>query len=353
MALAAAIIACGVWLALSAPARRAGRAHAADRAPRHAARRLAQLEASAAAPGSVGGATRRGGSACSPSSSRSTANWTRRARAAGRRRGRRRVTPRLRSGQIDFDRSDRRRRLPSLRPPPRGLAHHLPGASRHHPRPAGSERRRQVHAARDAGDAAAPERRPHPLRRATTPTSHGAGAARRDRRARPRSVPLSRADRAREPRVLRRAVRRRRRRAAPLRRRWSRPASPIAPTIRSSSFSRGMRQRVALERALIHARASCCSTSRSPGWTTRRRRRWSAGCARCATSGAIVVLATHDLDLAEGLLDQAVFLRDGRDGRVASTRPEALRSTYRSVMTRAGPRDRCSRAPSGSSCART
>ena len=35
-------------------------------------------------------------------------------------------------------------------------------------------------------------------------------------------------------------------------------------------------------------------------------------------SGAIVVLATHDLDLAEGLLDEAVFLRDGRMVEAAS-----------------------------------
>ena len=47
--------------------------------------------------------------------------------------------------------------------------------------------------------------------------------------------------------------------------------------------------------------------------------------------GAIVVLATHDLDLAEGLLDEVVFLRDGRMVHSVA-RPEALRSTYRSVM---------------------
>jgi ABC-type multidrug transport system ATPase subunit len=50
-------------------------------------------------------------------------------------------------------------------------------------------------------------------------------------------------------------------------------------------------------------------------------------------SGAIVVLATHDLDLAEGLLDQVIFLRDGRVVE-AVARPEALRATYRQVMAR-------------------
>ena len=53
---------------------------------------------------------------------------------------------------------------------------------------------------------------------------------------------------------------------------------------------------------------------------------------RLRESGAIVMLATHDLDLAEGLLDQAVFLRDGRMVQ-AVARPERLRATYRVVMT--------------------
>jgi ABC-type multidrug transport system ATPase subunit len=47
--------------------------------------------------------------------------------------------------------------------------------------------------------------------------------------------------------------------------------------------------------------------------------------------GAIVIVATHDLDLAEGLLDQALFLRDGRIVHSAE-RPEGLRTTYRSVV---------------------
>jgi ABC-type multidrug transport system ATPase subunit len=51
-------------------------------------------------------------------------------------------------------------------------------------------------------------------------------------------------------------------------------------------------------------------------------------------SGAIVVVATHDLDLAEGLLDRAVFLRDGRMIE-AIDHPDGLRATYRAVMTQA------------------
>ena len=45
------------------------------------------------------------------------------------------------------------------------------------------------------------------------------------------------------------------------------------------------------------------------------------------------MLATHDLDLADGLLDSAMFLRDGRMVDVVD-RPDALRSTYRDIMSR-------------------
>ena len=49
--------------------------------------------------------------------------------------------------------------------------------------------------------------------------------------------------------------------------------------------------------------------------------------------GAIVVLATHDLDVAEGLFDRAFFIRDGRvvDEIEGSG---ALRDAYRAAMTR-------------------
>ena len=73
--------------------------------------------------------------------------------------------------------------------------------------------------------------------------------------------------------------------------------------------------------------------SRSPVWTTRRRARLVSRLKTLRDSGAIVILATHDLDLAEGLLDHALFLRDGRIVE-AMTAPDALRSTYRSVIGR-------------------
>jgi len=98
-----------------------------------------------------------------------------------------------------------------------------------------------------------------------------------------------------------------------------------------SSFSRGMRQRVALERALIHAPRLVLLDEPFTGLDDASTAALVARLRGLRDEGAIVILATHDLDLAEGLLDTALFLRDGRMlDAVAS--PEALRSTYRSIM---------------------
>ena len=100
-----------------------------------------------------------------------------------------------------------------------------------------------------------------------------------------------------------------------------------------NSFSRGMRQRVALERALIHEPRLALLDEPFTGLDDASAAALVRRLGLLRASGAIVILATHDLEIAEGLLDEAVFLRDGR---VASTvsRPERLRSTYRDVMGR-------------------
>lgn len=99
------------------------------------------------------------------------------------------------------------------------------------------------------------------------------------------------------------------------------------------SFSRGMRQRVALERALIHDPRLVLLDEPFTGLDDASAAALVSRLQGLRDAGAIVILATHDLDLAEGLLDDAVFLRDGRIVE-AMRRPEGLRSTYRSVMSR-------------------
>jgi len=100
-----------------------------------------------------------------------------------------------------------------------------------------------------------------------------------------------------------------------------------------ASFSRGMRQRVALERALIHAPRLVLLDEPFTGLDDASTAALVARLQGLRESEAIVVLATHDLDLAEGLLDTALFLRDGRLAE-AVARPDSLRSTYRTIMRR-------------------
>jgi heme exporter protein A len=98
-----------------------------------------------------------------------------------------------------------------------------------------------------------------------------------------------------------------------------------------SSFSRGMRQRVALERALIHDPRLALLDEPFTGLDDASTGALLGRLRSLRDSGAIVILATHDLDLAEGLLDHALFLRDGRIVETIAS-PDQLRSTYRSVI---------------------
>ena len=79
-----------------------------------------------------------------------------------------------------------------------------------------------------------------------------------------------------------------------------------------SSFSRGMRQRVALERALLHDPRlilldepfTGLDQASAAALVGRLRNRQQAGC--------LIVLATHDLDIVDRLLTKALFLINGR-----------------------------------------
>jgi ABC-type multidrug transport system ATPase subunit len=96
-------------------------------------------------------------------------------------------------------------------------------------------------------------------------------------------------------------------------------------------FSRGMRQRLGLERALLHDPRLVLLDEPFTGLDDR-----SVGAVRerlrqLARAGAIVLVATHDLDIAEGLVTRVALMRDGR---LLSDEPAAagLRARYRTLV---------------------
>ncbi len=101
-----------------------------------------------------------------------------------------------------------------------------------------------------------------------------------------------------------------------------------------SGFSRGMRQRVALERALLHDPKlilldepfTGLDQASAAALVSRLRNRQQAGC--------LIVLATHDLDIADQLVTRAMFLINGRTGADSGgARP--LRERYQSAVAAA------------------
>ena len=79
-----------------------------------------------------------------------------------------------------------------------------------------------------------------------------------------------------------------------------------------SSFSRGMRQRLALERALLHGPRLLLLDEPFTGLDDASTAALIARLRELRTSGCITLLATHDLDVAETILDRAVILQEGR-----------------------------------------
>jgi ABC-type multidrug transport system ATPase subunit len=96
-------------------------------------------------------------------------------------------------------------------------------------------------------------------------------------------------------------------------------------------FSRGMRQRLGLERALLHHPRLVLLDEPFTGLDDRSVGTVSARLRELAAAGAIVLVATHDLDLADGLVTRVALMRDGR---LLSDEPAAtgLRARYRSLI---------------------
>ena len=79
-----------------------------------------------------------------------------------------------------------------------------------------------------------------------------------------------------------------------------------------AGFSRGMRQRLALERALIHEPRLVLLDEPFTGLDEAAREALRVRLGEVRASGAIVILTTHDTAAVAGLTDTSVWLVDGR-----------------------------------------
>ena len=105
---------------------------------------------------------------------------------------------------------------------------------------------------------------------------------------------------------------------------------------RVAAFSRGLRQRLALERALIHDPRLVLLDEPFTGLDDASTVFLSERLRTLRASGAIVVMATHDFDTADGLVDQAVCLENGRIMPVVDGQGR-LRDRYRRTLRGAMP----------------
>jgi heme exporter protein A len=98
-----------------------------------------------------------------------------------------------------------------------------------------------------------------------------------------------------------------------------------------NGFSRGMRQRLALERSLLHHPRLVLLDEPFTGLDDRSVLAVSARLRDIAATGGIVLVATHDLDLADGLITRMAVMHEGR---LLSDEPApaGLRSRYREVV---------------------
>jgi heme exporter protein A len=98
-----------------------------------------------------------------------------------------------------------------------------------------------------------------------------------------------------------------------------------------AGFSRGMRQRLALERALLHAPRLVLLDEPFTGLDDHAVSVVTDRLRRLAADGCIVIVATHDLDLADGLVTRVVLIRGGR---LLSDEPAGagLRARYRTLV---------------------
>jgi heme exporter protein A len=104
---------------------------------------------------------------------------------------------------------------------------------------------------------------------------------------------------------------------------------------RVGRFSRGLRQRLALERALLHDPRLVLLDEPFTGLDDASTWLLVARLKALRDAGAIVVMATHDFDSADGVIDRGVCLLAGR-ARELPGGPAPLRERYRQAIAGAG-----------------
>jgi heme exporter protein A len=107
---------------------------------------------------------------------------------------------------------------------------------------------------------------------------------------------------------------------------------------RVSGFSRGLRQRLAFERAALHAPRLALLDEPFTGLDDASTTRLADRLRAIRDAGAIVLMATHDFETAESVVDRAVCLREGRMleiGQGAGSLRERYRETLRAAAAEA------------------
>jgi len=100
---------------------------------------------------------------------------------------------------------------------------------------------------------------------------------------------------------------------------------------RASTLSRGLRQRLAVERALLHQPRLALLDEPFTGLDDESSSLLVARLSALRAEGAIVVMATHDFETADGLVDRAMSVIDGRLAGVEAGEG-SLRERYRRAV---------------------
>ena len=95
-------------------------------------------------------------------------------------------------------------------------------------------------------------------------------------------------------------------------------------------YSRGMRQRLALERALLHNPRLVLLDEPFTGLDETSARALAARLRRLKDTQRLILMATHDLDVVDGLADRVVMLQGGR--MIELHAGGSLRERYRQAL---------------------